>query len=77
MTDTNIATATLVSGFANLESADLVNLSISSARARYAQAASIPTGARAVVNGASAEDNYILRAGDTLVFDQPTGTKGQ
>lgn len=74
MADTNIAT--LVSGYARIENADLVGLSVATARSRYATVASIPTGARAQVNGREASGEKILAAGDILVFDQPTGTKG-
>lgn len=70
-------TATLVSGMARIpDHADLVNLSVASIRSRYAQVASIPAHARAQVNGEEVGEDYILQAGDTIVFDQPTGTKG-
>jgi len=70
-------TATLVSGMARIpDHADLVNMSVGTIRTRYAQVASIPSGARAQVGGNTVEDDYILQAGDTIVFDQPTGTKG-
>ena len=69
-------TATLVSGYITITNNDLVNLSIATVRARYAQAGEIPTGARAVVNDVERDDTYILGAGDTVSFDQPTGQKG-
>ena len=77
MTDTSTpATATIVSGFARITNTDIVGLSVATARQRYLQAASIPANARAQVNGAAANETYIVKAGDTLVFDQPTGRKG-
>lgn len=70
-------TATLISGMARIpDHADLVNMSVGTVRTRYAQVAAIPSGARAQVNNEEVGDDYILQAGDTLVFDQPTGTKG-
>lgn len=70
------AIATLVSGYARIENADLVGLSVTSARSRYGTVASIPSGARATINGREAAEDQTLSEGDILVFDQPTGTKG-
>lgn len=69
-------TATLICGFTNIENTDLVNLSVASIRARYANHATIPEGARAQINGELAEETDIVRSGDVIVFDMPTGTKG-
>jgi len=68
--------ATLISGYAKIDSATLVGLSVASARSQFAQGASIPTSARATVNSEVVEGDYLLQAGDVLVFDEPTGTKG-
>jgi len=69
--------ATLVSGFARIDSDTLVGLSVASARNMYKQGASIPDSARATVNGAEAADGQILAEGDIITFDEPTGTKGK
>jgi hypothetical protein len=69
-------TAVLVSGYSRIEANILVGLSVASARNMYRQGASIPESARATVNGRTAETDTILKAGDVLVFDEPTGTKG-
>jgi hypothetical protein len=42
----------------------------------YRQGASIPTEARAVLNGDEVNGETIIEAGDILTFDVPTGTKG-
>lgn len=68
--------ATLISGYARIDAANLVGLSVASARNMYKQGASIPESARATLNGAEAEGDTILAEGDILVFDEPTGTKG-
>ena len=73
---TNGPIATLISGYAKIESERLVGLSVASARSQFAQGASIPQSARAAVNGRQAAADQILVAGDVLVFDEPTGTKG-
>lgn len=69
-------TATLISGYTEFESEDLVGLSVASIRSRYGSTFNIPQGARATVNGVAAAEDATLQAGDSLVFDAPTGTKG-
>lgn len=69
-------TATLISGYTEFASEDLIGLSVASARARYASTFNIPDGARATLNGVLASGEAILAPGDELVFDAPTGTKG-
>ena len=69
-------TAVLVSGYSRIESTALVGLSVACARSMYKQGASIPDTARASLNGREVGGDVIINAGDTLVFDEPTGTKG-
>lgn len=69
-------TATLISGYARIDAANLVGLSVASARNMYQQGASIPADARATLNGEEVEGDTIIGAGDILTFDQPTGSKG-
>ncbi len=71
------ATATLVSGYARIEAANLVGLTVACARSIYKQGASIPDSARAMLNGRVADPETVIASGDLLVFDEPTGTKGQ
>ena len=70
------ANAVLISGFARIEAASLVGQSVDCIRGQYKQAASIADSARATLNGRSVTGDTIVRAGDQLVFDEPTGTKG-
>lgn len=72
-----IQSAVLVSGYARIEAANLVGLSVASARHMYKQGASIPESARATLNGRVVTGETIIADGDLLVFDEPTGTKGQ
>jgi hypothetical protein len=69
-------TATLISGYTDFSSEDLVGLSVASIRSRYGSTFSIPDGARATINGVAAAEDATLQAEDELVFDAPTGTKG-
>ena len=72
----DMETATLISGYTEFESEDLVGLSVASIRSRYGSTFNIPTGARATMNGVVAAEEATLGVEDTLVFDAPTGTKG-
>ena len=68
--------ATLISGYARIDAANLVGLSVASARNMYRQGASIPTSARALLNGEEVDGETLIDEGDILTFDEPTGTKG-
>lgn len=68
--------ATLVSGYSRIETQDLDGITVGAARAQYAEPFGIPADARSTVSGTVVADDYVLAAGDTLVFDQPTGQKG-
>lgn len=70
------ASATLINGAARYSDPSLINLSVASARARYAGAFNISTTARAMVNGRETTGDTVLKAGDVLTFDEPTGAKG-
>jgi hypothetical protein len=69
-------TATLVSGYNDWTTSDIVGLSIASIRSRYGATFNIPEGARATVNGVQVAEDAVLQAGQELVFDAPTGAKG-
>ncbi len=69
-------TARLVSGYNEFDSSDLVGLSVASIRSRYGSTFNIPDGARATISGVAAAEDATLVAGDEIVFDAPTGSKG-
>jgi hypothetical protein len=75
--DTTPQQAVLVSGYARIEAANLVGMTVACARSMYKLGASIPESARATLNGRVVTGDAIIGDGDVLVFDEPTGTKGQ
>jgi hypothetical protein len=72
----NTATARLISGYTEFDSNDLVDMSVASIRSRFGATFNIPSGARANINGIEASETAIVKAGDDIVFDAPTGSKG-
>ena len=68
--------ATLVSGYSRIETSDLDGITVGDARSLYSEPFGIPADSRSTVGGQVVADDFTLSAGDTLVFDQPTGQKG-
>ena len=69
-------TATLVNGSARFEDSSLIGLTVTAARCLYKAAFHIADTARTTVNAREVDGGYVLKAGDVLVFDEPTGQKG-
>lgn len=66
----------LSSGANSAPALELAGLTVAQVRTQFAEAMSIPTGARATVNGTAVQDTYVLRDGDKLAFVKNTAEKG-
>lgn len=66
-----------VTAGANQNDLALAGTTVGNVRANFGYALNIPTGAQATVNGAAADDDFVLEEGDRLVFAPRTAEKGR
>ena len=66
----------LSSGANSAPALEIAGLTVGQVRTQFAEAMSIPTAARATVNGQAVQDTYVLRDGDKLAFVKNTAEKG-
>jgi len=69
-------TATVISGPESLSSAELVCQSVADIRDLYGDTLNIGSGTNAFVKGTAVGEDYVLKAGETLTFSRPVGSKG-
>jgi hypothetical protein len=69
-------TATVTCGPESLSSVELVCQSVADIRDLYGDTLNIGSGTNAFVKGTQVSEDYIVKAGETLVFSRPVGSKG-
>ena len=68
--------AKIVNGTVDFGSDNIDGMSVTEVREEYADILQIAPDSRATVNGEEVSPDFALGSEDTLVFDQPTGAKG-
>jgi hypothetical protein len=68
--------AKIVNGTVDFKSDNIDGMTVSEVRDEYGDILQIAGGSRATVGGEEVSSDFVLSDEDTLVFDQPTGAKG-